>query len=61
MDNPASRERANQDAARAKEKKKFDELGTDGGSDRIPDVPAPFTPNSDEESPLGDTDEHSDA
>jgi hypothetical protein len=25
------------------------------------DVPAPFAPDSDDDSPLGDTDEHSDA
>jgi hypothetical protein len=39
------------------EQKRSDESGGDGG----PDTPAPFAPDSDDESPLGDTDEHSDA
>jgi hypothetical protein len=59
MDNPTAPDHDDQDPARTKEKES-DESGSNGGSDRIPDVPAPFAPDSDE-SPLGDTDEHSDA
>jgi hypothetical protein len=35
--------------------------GAKGGSTSGPDAPAPFSPDSDDESPLGDTDQHSDA
>lgn len=45
---------------RAKNKQP-DQSGTDGASDSEPGAPVPFDPDSDEDSPLGDTDEHSDA
>lgn len=56
MENPRPRD---PDAERAK--KPSEEPGADSDSNGDPDVPAPFAPDSDEESPLGDTDEHSDA
>ena len=43
------------------EEEQSDKPGTQGGSDERPDAPAPFAPDSDEDSALGDTDEHSDA
>jgi len=60
MDKSAGHEHDDQDPARTK-KKQSDEPGAEGGSNRTADVPAPFAPDPDEESPLGDTDEHSDA
>jgi hypothetical protein len=38
-----------------------DQSGTDDASNSEPDASVPFEPDSDEDSPLGDTDEHSDA
>jgi hypothetical protein len=60
MDTSAGHEHDDQDPTRTK-KKPSDEPGAEGGSKRTSDVPAPFAPDPDEESPLGDTDEHSDA
>jgi hypothetical protein len=60
MDNPAARDQDDQEVAR-NPKKQSGKSGTNDDSNRSPAVPAPFAPDSDEESPLGDTDEHSDA
>jgi hypothetical protein len=38
-----------------------DKPGAKDGSAGADDAPAPFAPDSDDDSPLGDTDEHSDA
>jgi hypothetical protein len=38
-----------------------DKPGAQDGSPGADDAPAPFSPDSDDDSPLGDTDEHSDA
>jgi hypothetical protein len=43
----------------AKRDSHADEPATKDGADDGP--PAPFAPDSDDDSPLGDTDEHSDA
>jgi hypothetical protein len=53
MDNPRTPDREDQDAAPARDQ--HDEPDTNDGP------PVPFAPDSDDESPLGDTDEHSDA
>jgi hypothetical protein len=57
MDNPFTRS-----TEASPERSHVDEEQSNGsGGQDAPDVPAPFAPNSDEDSPLGDTDEHSDA
>ena len=38
-----------------------DEPNAEGGSSRSSDVSTPFSPHKDDNSPLGDTDQHSDA
>jgi hypothetical protein len=56
MSNATTHDRDDQDAER---KPQTDEPTTKDGTDD--DVPAPFAPDSDDDSALGDTDEHSDA
>jgi hypothetical protein len=58
MDNATTPDREDPDAARARDQHR-DESDTKDGTDDGP--PAPFAPDSDDETPLGDTDEHSDA
>ena len=37
------------------------EPGAQGGSGGSADTPTPFSPDADDDTPLGDTDQHSDA
>jgi hypothetical protein len=60
MDNATANDR-HEHRRDATHERRADESGARGGSTRGPDVPAPFSPDSDDESPLGDTDQHSDA
>jgi hypothetical protein len=55
MDNSTRHDRDDQDETRTQDKDVGDR-GTEND-----DAPAPFAPDSDDKSPLGDTDEHSDA
>jgi len=59
MNDSTSREaeRKPQDAKEHPDKPGAEKNGSTGGGDAL----TPFSPDSDEESPLGDTDEHSDA
>jgi hypothetical protein len=57
MDHPTTPDNADPDAARARNQ--HDDPDTQDGADDGPSVP--FAPDSDDDSPLGDTDEHSDA
>jgi hypothetical protein len=56
MDNPATRDRDDQDEPRTQDKR-----GDERGTDNDDGAPAPFAPDADDDTPLGDTDEHSDA
>ena len=57
---PRHGEEGRHDVARAPEDHS-DEPGAAGGSDSARDVNTPFSPHRDDDSPLGDTDQHSDA
>jgi hypothetical protein len=56
MANSTTHDRDDQDDTRTRDKHVDDRSTEDSDG-----APAPFAPDSDDESPLGDTDEHSDA
>jgi hypothetical protein len=56
MDNSATHDRDDQDETGAPDKH-----GDERGTENHDGAPAPFAPDADDDTPLGDTDEHSDA